>query len=262
MDKKMKTIAFNSTKGGTGKSTLSIIMLNALADAGYKCLAIDTDMINHSLSFYFNSEIPFQTIQEKNIFRVFTNTNTDIKESILPVKERIDLIHADVRLTAMRGIGTFKLLKKALVGLDYDYVIIDTAPTWDNIIINVLTASDILVVPVQQDVFNHQSAQYLFQELTGLDLDNLDIHVVMNQFEKPRSDNKGTYTNQLMELFTNDATLSEFINPTYISKSSVIKKYINGQHYRINSRVETKKQYDELVSLIKSITGVTIEGNI
>jgi chromosome partitioning protein len=58
----VKTFTFNSTKGGTGKSTLSIITLNALASAGYKCLAIDTDMINHSLSFYFNSRIPFETI--------------------------------------------------------------------------------------------------------------------------------------------------------------------------------------------------------
>jgi chromosome partitioning protein len=51
----MKTITVNSTKGGTGKSTLSIILVNVLSGAGYKCLAVDADMINHSLSFYYNS---------------------------------------------------------------------------------------------------------------------------------------------------------------------------------------------------------------
>jgi cellulose biosynthesis protein BcsQ len=65
----LKTITFNATKGGTGKSTLSIIALNALTGAGYKCLAIDTDMINHSLSFYFNSGIPFEQINLRRFKR-------------------------------------------------------------------------------------------------------------------------------------------------------------------------------------------------
>jgi hypothetical protein len=32
----MKTIAINSIKGGTGKSTLSVLLVNALTGAGYK----------------------------------------------------------------------------------------------------------------------------------------------------------------------------------------------------------------------------------
>jgi chromosome partitioning protein len=256
----MKTITFNSTKGGTGKSTLSIITLNALAGAGYKCLAIDTDMINHSLSFYFNSGIPFESIYERNIFKVFTGSS--VKENVLPITDRIDLLHADIRLADFRSIETFKRLKGALEGLDYDYVVIDTSPNFDNIIVNVLMASDILLIPVQQDVFNFQSVKYLFQKLSGLELPDLDIHVILNQYERPRSGNKATYTNQLIDLFTNDKVISNFINPVHISKSSIIRKYINGQNYRLNSRVETKKQYEELTSLIESITQIRIEEDI
>jgi chromosome partitioning protein len=256
----LKTITFNSTKGGTGKSTLSIITLNALAGAGYKCLAIDTDMINHSLSFYFNSGIPFETIYEKNIFHVFTGSS--VKENTLPVADRIDLLHADVRLSDFRSIETFKRLKSAMEGLDYDYAVIDTAPTFDNIMVNVFMASDILLIPVQQDIFNYQSVKYLFKKLSGLELPELDIHVIMNQYEKPRSDNKATYANQLLDLFANDDVISGFINPIHISKSNIIRKYINGQNYRLNSRVETKKQYEELKSLIESVTHIKIEGDI
>jgi chromosome partitioning protein len=256
----LKTITFNSTKGGTGKSTLSVIMVNALANAGYKCLAIDTDMINHSLSFYFNTNIPFDTILEKNIFKVFTGSA--IKDTIIPITDTIDLIHADVRLSDFRSIETFKRLKNAMEGLDYDYVIIDTAPNFDNITVNVLVASDILLIPVQQDVFNYQSVQYQFKKLVGLELPNLDIHVILNQYEKPRSENRATYTHQLIDLFTKDEVIAGFINPVHISKSSVIRKYINSQNYRLNSRVETKKQYDELARLIGSITQVRIEGDI
>jgi chromosome partitioning protein len=256
----MQTITLGSIKGGSGKSTLSIIMVNALSRAGYRCLAIDTDMSNHSLSFYFNGGIPYETIYEKNIFKVFTGS--PIMNNVLPINERLDLLHADVRMSALRSIGNFKLLKKALCGLEYDYIIIDTAPTFDNVIINVLTASDILVVPVQQDVFNYQSLKYLFQELGELDLPELDTQVVLNQFEKPRTDNKEAYSNQLLNLFAQDAVLAPFINPARVPKSAILKKYINGQDYHLNTRSETRKLYGELVALIRSLTGVAIEGDI
>jgi len=85
----MKTVSFNATKGGTGKTTLSIIMLNALTASGYKCLAIDADMINHSLSFYYNTGIPFETIQAKNIFKVFAGES--IADNVVPINDRLDL---------------------------------------------------------------------------------------------------------------------------------------------------------------------------
>jgi chromosome partitioning protein len=256
----MKTITLNSIKGGTGKSTLSIVLVNALSRAGYRCLAIDTDMSNHSLSFYFNGSIPYETIFEKNIFKVFTGA--PVTQNVLPINAHLDLLHADIRMSTLRSIGSFKLLKKALAGLPYDYVIIDTAPTFDNIIINVLTASDVLVIPVQQDVFSYQSIKYLFQELSELDLPMLDTQIILNQYEKPRTDNKEAYSNQLINLFAQDAILAPFINTTRISKSGVMKKYINGQNYHLNARSETRKLYDELVTLIRSLTGVAIEGDI
>jgi chromosome partitioning protein len=256
----MKTIALNSIKGGTGKSTLSIITVNALSQAGCRCLAIDTDMSNHSLSFYFNGGVPYETIYEKNIFKVFTGS--PVMDNVLPINDHLDLLHADVRMAALRSIGSFKLLKKALAGLPYDYVIIDTAPTFDNVIINVLTASDVLVVPVQQDVFNYQSLKYLFQELGELDLPNLDTQIVLNQYEKPRTANNEAYSNQLINLFAQDAVLAPFINPVRISKSAIMKKYINGQNYHLNARSETSKLYAELAALIQSLTGVTIAGEL
>ncbi|GHV88865.1 hypothetical protein AGMMS50267_12250 [Spirochaetia bacterium] len=48
----MKTIAINSIKGGTGKTTLSVLFINALMRAGNKCLVIDADASNNSLSFF------------------------------------------------------------------------------------------------------------------------------------------------------------------------------------------------------------------
>jgi chromosome partitioning protein len=257
----MRTITLNSTKGGTGKSTLSIVLINALSNMGYRCLAMDTDMINHSLSFYFNAGIPYETIYQKNIFKVFAGES--VKVNVLPVSEHIDLLHADVRLVNFRSIETLKRLKTAMEGLDYDFVIIDTAPTFDNIIVNVLKVSDVLLVPVQQDVFNYQSTKFLLDKLADLDLNAaIDLQIILNQYEKPRSDNKATYSNQIIDLFTNDKVLAPFINPVRISKSNIIKRYINDKNFKLNGRQETKKHYEELASLIASVTQVNIEKDI
>jgi chromosome partitioning protein len=256
----MKTIAVNSTKGGTGKSTLSIFFLNALTLAGYKCLAIDTDMINHSLSFYYNTGIDPNCIFKKNVYRVFSGES--IADNVFQVSDKLDLLHADVRLTDFRSTESFKKLKKAIADLEYDYAIIDTAPTFDNITVNVLTASDTLLIPINLDIFNYQSVKYLFGKLVELELSNLDINVIFNQYEKPKTENKETLSNQIIDIFTNDTQIKGFINPCFISKSNIIKKYINDRDYHITGRKETKKRYDEVKSLIQNITGIVIEGDL
>jgi cellulose biosynthesis protein BcsQ len=97
---------------------------------------------------------------------------------ITHIRAGLDLICGDVRLNEFRSTDSLKKLKRALTGLDYDFCVIDTSPTYDNIIGNVLTASDILLIPVQQDIFSFQALQYQFEKLADLELDELDTHIV------------------------------------------------------------------------------------
>jgi chromosome partitioning protein len=252
-----KVVSFNATKGGTGKTTLSIITINVMAALGFKCLAIDTDMINHSLSFYYNTGISFDTIQANNIFKVFAGES--IKDNIIPITDRLDLLHADVRLSDFRSIDNCKRLKKKIQELTgYDYIVIDTAPTFDNIIANVFHASDYLIIPVIPDVFNFQSVKYLFGKLSDLELSDLDTHVVFNQYDKPRSDNKDIFSNQVIDLFRSDEAISPFICKTSIAKSSIIKKYINDRSYKINKRQETAKQFAEIKDFLYATLAITM----
>jgi chromosome partitioning protein len=253
----MKTVAINSIKGGTGKSTLSILFINALTKSGYRVLVIDADASNNALSFYLNDT---SSVSQKSIFDLFMGSK--VEDCVIKINDNLDLIHGDVRLNEFRSTDSLKRLKRALQRLDYDYCIIDTAPTYDNIIGNVLSASDVLLIPVQQDIFNFQALKYQFQKIDDLELDALDIHVIFNQFEKPLNDNQGSYRNQITNIFVNDEMLSAFINPNHLSKSSIYRKYINKQNYRINARTETKKAYAEAKVLIETILGITIKGEI
>jgi chromosome partitioning protein len=253
----VKTIAINSIKGGTGKSSLSVIFVNALTGAGFRCLVIDADASNNSLSFYFSDNETQSLEQGKTIFNLFMGEK--VQDCVIKVNEKLDLIRGDVRLNEFRSTDSLKRLKRALLGPDYDYCVIDTSPTYDNIIGNVLTASDVLLIPIQQDIFSYQALKYQFEKLADLELDDLDTHVIFNAFEKPLNDNQGTYRNQITNLFLEDETFKPFINPNRISRSSMFRKYINKQNYRLDSKAETQKGYEEVKSLIESVLGITIK---
>jgi chromosome partitioning protein len=249
----MKTIAINSIKGGTGKSTMTTLFINALTKAGYKCLVLDTDSSNNSLSFFLTDG---EISQNKGIFDLFMGAKAE--ECITPINDHLDLIRGDVRLNEFRSTDSLKRLKKALSGLKYDFCLIDTAPTYDNIIGNVLTASDVLLIPVQQDIFSYQAVKYQFEKLIDLELD-LDTHIIFNQFDKPLTDNPNTYRNQITNMFLNDGAFNAFINPCHISRSSVFRKFINGQNYKLTDKAETRKAYEEVKALIKSILHIDIK---
>jgi chromosome partitioning protein len=251
----MKIIAISSIKGGTGKTTLAVLLINALTSAGYRCLAIDADASNNSLSSYFNSRESAE--QGKTIFNLFLEENPT--DCVMRIRDNLGLICGDVRLNEFRSTDSMKRLKRSLQGVTYDFCIIDTSPTYDNIIGNVFTASDILLVPAEQDTFSYQALKYQLEKLADLELDNLDIHIILNQFEKPLTKNQDAYRNQITNLFLGDDMLKPFINQNRISRSSVFRKYINRRRYHFDSRAETRKAHEEIKNLIQSVLGIEIK---
>lgn len=252
----MKTITFNACKGGTGKSTLSILTLNALTKQGSRVLAMDCDMINHSLSYYCNDNLNLETIQRKNVFKVFTGEA--IADNVLKINEHLDLLHADVRLADFRGIETRKRLENAVRGIkdSYDYLIIDTAPTWDNIIVNILAVTDQLVIPANLSIFDYQSCKYLLNKLYELEFEDLDVSIIFNKFKQPRSNNADTFSNQIINLFKTDKIIGPYISENHISASSTIEKYIADKSFRISAeKASTAKTYKEIAAAINEITG-------
>jgi chromosome partitioning protein len=184
-----------------------------------------------------------------------------IRDCVKSVNENLDLISGDVRLNEFRSTDSLKRLKRSLQEADYDFTVIDTSPTYDNITGNILTASDILVIPVQQDLFSYQALRYQFEKLADLELSDIDIHIVFSMFEKPLTDNQDAYRNRITNLFLENETFKPFINPNRISRSSTYRKYINKRNYRIEGRGETLKAYEEVRNLIHSVYCMCIGGS-
>jgi ParB family chromosome partitioning protein len=79
----MKTIAINSTKGGTGKSTIAALLVNMLVKAGFRHLASNADASKHIKAAPLKvKDIPLGDIQVKMNIRKDYSDIHELAESI------------------------------------------------------------------------------------------------------------------------------------------------------------------------------------
>ena len=134
----MRKIAISLTKGGVGKTTTAVNLAAGLALAGYEVLLVDTDT-QGQVSFMLG-------LQPKVGLSQLMMTELEPDEAIIEARERLWLLPGGKalagvkRLIARKEFGGEQTLAGSLAPLDgrYDYVILDTAPSWDTMTINVL----------------------------------------------------------------------------------------------------------------------------
>lgn len=198
-------ITFSSMKGGVGKSTDAILLANNLAARGYKVLFFDMDTNNSSTIYYcmgIADEFPTQNVAEALTHR--TTEGYTVKSRI----ENVDIVPSTLRLFDIRSID-YHALKKCLPTDKYDYIIIDTAPTYDNLVMNALYASDYIFTPVQLDYFNLTTSKclrsHLYDELNEK-VDNCTFTILSGRkilpcFLIPYSPSLQMYLNRNLTIF-------------------------------------------------------------
>jgi len=219
----MKTITFSSIKGGTGKSSNAIMMSNYLAQAGKKVLCIDMD-IQNSMTFFYADDP--SAVDDYSIAEALHRGDLD-GNIIQTTHGKINLVPSSLKLVNLRTISTLtlkRLLKQ--VEQDYDYCIIDTAPTWDNITLNALYASDQIITPVYLTQWDWKGVMF-FRDQIMLDLseDHLDKWAILiNGWRDPKTKNPENYTNAVEALF--QEYFSNILSPR-IPAMTLVKKYID-----------------------------------
>ena len=159
-------ITFSSMKGGVGKSTNAILVAANLAARGFRVSFFDLDT-NNSGTMYFTQGIEDITdiIETHNVFESLSHN--DLDNYIIHSRfENIDIIPSHLNIFKLRGIG-YNELQKTLRGYEekYDYVIIDTAPTYDNIVINALLVADYIITPIKFSSFDFTTTKFLQKQL-------------------------------------------------------------------------------------------------
>ena len=159
-------ITYSSMKGGVGKTTNAILTATNLAARGFKVLYFDLDT-NNSGAMYFTQGIEGieEIIETKNVFESLSHNDFG-KYSISARIQNVDIIPSHLNIFKLRGIG-YNELQKTLRGYEekYDYVVIDTAPTYDNIVINALLCADIILTPIKFSSFDYSTAKFLQKQL-------------------------------------------------------------------------------------------------
>jgi len=156
----MKTIAVVNQKGGCGKTTVSINLASALAEAGQRVLLVDMDPQSHCA---VGLAVPEEQI-EQSIYDVLISRsrNEPIKltEILWQISDRLELAPASIDLSAfeqqMVGINEREgCLREALDDMkdSYDYTIIDCPPAVSLLTFNALMAATDVIVPVETGYF-------------------------------------------------------------------------------------------------------------
>ena len=159
MEKKTKIIAFANNKGGSGKTTSCANIGYSLSTMGKRVLLIDGDMqLNLSLSFFTEEKVLEFASGEKNLYYAIKKQE-DLQDFIVPTPyENLDLIPSSVLMSGMeyelftkwqREFILKGCLKNIKASGEYDYILIDAPPTLGGWVMNILCASDYVIMPVE-----------------------------------------------------------------------------------------------------------------
>ncbi len=151
-----KIIAVVNQKGGVGKTTTSVNLAASLAVLEHKTLLIDADpQANATIAVgveenQVESCVYDALMGNKYITDVVMGTNTP-NLSVIP--SHIDLVGAEIEMIELDR-REFRL-RDALQNLknEYEFIIIDCAPSLGLITVNALVAADSVIIPVQCEYF-------------------------------------------------------------------------------------------------------------
>ena len=160
-----KVYMIGAMKGGVGKSVSVFNLAYSLQKHGKRVLAVDFDP-QSNLTTCFGSEEEADVTIGDLMMSVLEEEELPDKGEYIWERNGVDFIPASINLSAVEAklrleMGTERMLSVILEPLkdDYDYVLIDTAPSLGALNINAMVASDEVIVTVNPQLLAMKGLQ-------------------------------------------------------------------------------------------------------
>ena len=196
------TICFTNNKGGSGKSTTCSNLGAAMSRAGKKVLLVDGDMqLNLSLAVFPEDWVLEHAQGEKNLYHAI-GKQEDLTDYIVHTPyESLDLIPSSTLMSSIEYELFTKwqrefILKNKDSGV-YDYILIDAPPTLGGWVMNILCASDKVIIPVEASPWGMFGLANMFEFLGEVKQIAPDLEVAGIAVTKV--DTRKNYFKQTME---------------------------------------------------------------
>ena len=169
----MRKIAIVGFKGGIGKTTTCVNLGAALALRGHRTLIIDTDT-QANVTTALGLKKP-----QKTLTHVLSH-NATAQECIVRARKNLYLIPGDIGLFKAQQRMVFEMAREEILGelfvdlTDYQYQLLDCAPSISLLTVNALTYVDELFIPVSMEMLAVFSVEQLINYLK-------DINRIMGQ---------------------------------------------------------------------------------
>lgn len=166
-----KVIAVTNQKGGVGKTTTSVNLAACLAYKGKKVLVVDCDPQGNTTSGFGIDKASV----ELSVYDCLVNSDNAEKAVMRTKYGNLSLIPSSSELSAAEielasEENREYILAEALNKIkdNYDFVIIDSPPALGMLSINIMTASDSVLIPIQCEYYALEGLTQLIASIRNI----------------------------------------------------------------------------------------------
>lgn len=257
-----KRIAYINQKGGVGKTTMCVQTAFELAKRGSKTLLIDLDSSGDATGTIFGEETIPDSVRKNGAASSVWLYKEDHME-IVP-EPHSDNLHVLGGTESLANIsdadmeGMFEAAVKIVnISKDYDYVVIDTKPSFSIHFLLAMIASKHVVIPTQADKLSVKATKRTVNRINKINKtmgQKIKITgIIRTKIPGSKTVESEIFTNELTELYGDLNFKTEIKRSQKIADAMVVEVPLSDTVSRYNPAMKQMNRFiDELIDRVNS----------